>query len=217
LESDEPITWPHSSQPLYERLNLALEKQNASIQITQHGVEILSLNVANDPEKFLQVCYDVSDIAGASAETAESLINSIRSTVSPDNWDDANGDATLLQLWLNGRRLLASSMPYRQHLEMRRMLRGLAELSNGTAPLAWNNRTVGLVTSRVVTIPDGELDTSGLNRRIQESPNAHGLGLGGGGFFNVPTDSVRPSVKAGFKIAPAEHGIRLACPSLGQQ
>ncbi len=180
LDEDESVSLDLPGEPLRARLNQTLKRHNAVLAILGDRLLIISLDVANDPEYFSTVSYDVTSLA----VEVDSLIDTIKYSITPDGWDDTNGDASILSTVINDRKVLTLAAPYQTHVQVRSLLRELYRLTGGTRHSGYGlaNATPGM-GSRVITLPTA-LDS--YSRRQNQgrgmAGRRRGRGVGVGGF-----------------------------------
>ena len=125
---DTKLTLQQPYEPLYIRLQSALQEENATLTFMNNQLLIISLDVSSDPDYFLHLTYDLS---GLNIETLQ-LLDGITESVTPDDWYDTNGDAVMKPMSVNGRRLLTLAHSYAGHRQVQDYLRGLKEVSRNS-------------------------------------------------------------------------------------
>ena len=178
LTEEDQIQLVLPGQLLIHRLSYSLVEKNASIAIVGDQLKIISRDVASDPEFFTTLVYDVSQIGISLSQ----LSNTIRDSVEPDDWDDTNGDGTILVDSINGRKLMTLSAPYPTHLKVRQLLNGFHKLSGSHHGLAANLPTWRSKNSTVIQLPNDSTGGDFTRNRRRRSIGGGGLG-GGGGVF----------------------------------
>ncbi len=178
LDENERIRLELPDEPLAVRLKYALKQHNAVLAILGDQLQIISLDVASDPEYFLTTLYNVNAIG----IDPDELIDTIKTSIDPEGWDDTNGDSSIVVNVVNGQKILTLSAPYSVHLLVRQFLGGLRRISDGSSFSNYIvNNPAGRVGSQIVTLPESGNGESGRTLRKRNS-GIGGLG-GGGGVF----------------------------------
>ena len=120
LNQDTPITFRAKKLPLSSALKLMLEQYNATFVIRDGVMQIISLDVASDPEFFSREIIDCRGLIGLIAQQHASKLGQMAAgkkptevtgtplhiaertleglvmmTVDPEGWSNTNGDGTL--------------------------------------------------------------------------------------------------------------------------
>lgn len=119
--------------PLYWQLTFVLEKFNACMQLRDGYILVISKDVEEDAEFFVTITYDVSSLA--SFEGHKALADVIAQSVSPANWAaTGTGEQTIAFSQVNGHTLMSVSAPWAEHLNVRKFLTQLTQLSSAEMP-----------------------------------------------------------------------------------
>lgn len=173
LSEDDLVGIQLQNIPLIDLLDNTLEEYNAVLAITGNRIRIVSRDVIDNPEFFMQVTYDVSRLQFGDEYTADSTIKSL---IVPDNWDDTNGDGALIFRKIGGREYLSIAQPLSVQLQLQRYLDGLLAIQGDQTMIAGNQLGAAYRESTVVGYPGA---SPGRRRR---SNGFNGGGFGGGGI-----------------------------------
>jgi hypothetical protein len=130
------IELPLREWSLYDRLLEGLKLHNATLAFIRERPFIVSLDSAEDPDYFYQVTYDISvfPIRFDSELDVEPVIDVVKSTVNPHDWDDTNGDQSIVLIFAGGHTLLVVHSTINTHLKIRRLFNSIVGLS-GYSPV----------------------------------------------------------------------------------
>ncbi|MCH2181346.1 MAG: hypothetical protein MK108_05005 [Mariniblastus sp.] len=170
LTADDPITFKATGIRLKNALRLMLKEKNATFIIGNETLQIISLDVANDPDYFVSEFYPIESLSyGNYAD----LVADIQASVNPEGWYDTNGDAHISYLSVNGRPSLSLYAPYATHQQLQEYLANIRRIS----PAAVGRQ---LVTSQVIQLPSSQ-----PKREPKKKKKGYGIGGfgGGGGVF----------------------------------
>ena len=169
LTEDDPITFKVTGIRLKNALRLMLKEKNATFMVRDETLQIISLDVASDPEYFLSEFYPVDYIA---IGNYDELVDDIKASIDPEGWDDTNGDAHISYMLVNGQPSLSLFAPFTTHHLLRDYLANIQR----TAPAEVGRQ---LVTSRVIQLPTARV------KRQPKKKKGYGIGGfgGGGGVF----------------------------------
>lgn len=194
LDDDTGIRLPLPEARLIDRLNAGLGEFNACLQLFPTHAKIISRDVAEDPEYFVTLTYDVSGIS--SGPDAIELINLVTQTVDNDAWSMVgNGDQMIIPYGLGRKQLLTISAPWSGHLKVRELFSQLTTVSGyrpgqpalpGVADGGLAQGQAG--GSTAVALPDLLGPQTRMERFAPISPeDVRGFGGGGmgGGAFSV--------------------------------
>ncbi len=169
------------------RLELALAKHNACLQLYPDHAKIISLDSRDDPEYFVTLTYDISGLANW--EDRIGLANTIRQSVDSDGWTQTGtGDQSMAFSIVGGRHLLTISAPWTGHIHVRQLLAQMTTLGNynklpgriASRQTPSRNRT-RLTSSTPVEMPRQTPHRTPF-QFSQQNGSAMGGGLGGGAF-----------------------------------
>jgi hypothetical protein len=169
LTEDDPITFKANGIRLKNALHLMLKEKNATFIIGNETLQIISLDVASDPEYFLSEFYPMDYIA---IGNYDELVDDIKASIDPEGWYDTNGDAHINTLVIDGQPSISLFGPYSTHLQLRTYLSNLQRIAPGGGGRQ-------LVTSQVIQLPAARV------KRQPKKKKGYGIGGfgGGGGVF----------------------------------
>ena len=169
LTEDDPITFQASGIRLNNALNLILKEKNATFIAGDNTLQIISLDVANDPDYFISEFYPIDSL---STGNYGELVEDIKASIDPQDWYDAGGDAHINYLSVNGRPSLSLFAPHATHRLLREYLANIAQITTAGA-------TRQLATSQVIQLPLAKV------KKRPKKKKGYGIGGfgGGGGMF----------------------------------
>ncbi len=159
------------SMRLRDVLYQVLREYNASICLRDNRILIVSADVTADPYFFHTLVYDVSSLVNDSFD-AYDLMDELKASIAPDDWDDTNGDGTLVMRSMGNKTFLTMSQSYNIYRQTQLYLKDLNRMKGVVAV----NRSVNSMKfsgSRVISMSN-PYDTDPRFGR--------GFGGGGGGF-----------------------------------
>lgn len=172
LEMSDSIELPLPSIPLMDRLNHALGKNNAILVMTGHRLRIASLDTLHNPENFLVVTFETTGL-GTGIDTT------IKNLITPDYWDDTNGDGALQIRKIGSRTYVSIAQPLSIHREIQNLLDNLLEIQGAKSTIVRNVPAASFQESRVIELPSGR---GRFGSSLPGNGSFGGGGFGGGGF-----------------------------------
>ena len=210
LGPDDVVNLNFGDLPLRDRLMIALNKRNATLAYRENHVLIISLDSAGNEDFFNLVVYDISNLF--SQEDAIWFLIHITTVITPDDWQQTQGDQTITIL-RNARQVLVTvSAPIETHWKIKNHLEDLmsmsrispVNLSSGFVPLSSYSHYYGIFenqthsqtnvsgTSTIVEIPKR---SPKMGITIPGSNPNGGGGMGGmGGMMSVGSFAI-PDVR----------------------
>ena len=95
LTADEPVTFQATRLPGRDALKLMLKKHNATYVVQRGVLRIISMDVATSPDYFRRKIFNCNGIFASDRGCGEDeLIALVKKVVEPENWLEANGDAS---------------------------------------------------------------------------------------------------------------------------
>ncbi len=169
LTEDDPITFEVTGIRLKNALRLMLKEKNSTFMVRDGTLQIISLDVASDPEYFLSEFYPVDNIA---IGNYDDLVDDIKASIDPEGWHDTNGDAHINTLVVDGQPSISLFGPDSTHRQLRVYLSNLQRIAPGGVGRQ-------LVTSQVIQLPAARV------KRQPKKKKGYGIGGfgGGGGVF----------------------------------
>ena len=174
LPEDEIVFVPGVRIPLFALLQNSIgQTHNATVSISGNQIRLVSKDVANDPEYFVQITYDVGRVQG----DVYQIVEAIQSTVDPDGWDVTNGEGTIFPWRNNSTKAISMTQTLDAHLRTQRLLSGLIKLQRSSTMIAGSvNAGKG---SRIIKRPS---PFAGRSRASSGRGQSGGLGGGVGGY-----------------------------------
>lgn len=169
LTEDDPITFKATDIRLKNALRLMLKEKNSTFMVRDGTLQIISLDVASDPEYFLSEFYPVDYIA---IGNYDDLVDDIKASIDPEGWYDTNGEAHINTLVVDGQPSISLFGPDSTHRQLRVYLSNLQRIAPGGVGRQ-------LVTSQVIQLPAARV------KRQPKKKKGYGIGGfgGGGGVF----------------------------------
>ena len=169
LTEEDQLSFTHPTASLYESLQGTLRERNAILVMLDERLSIVSLDDADAPEYFVTISYDVS----AMPENIEYVI---KDSIAVDDWDDTNGDGTIIINNFGNRRLLTVSQSYPIQRRIRKYLNGTLQLAGNSTTIAQADNAPSFAESKIIQLPSPRQIGGGFG-----SPGDSG-GFGGGGI-----------------------------------
>ena len=171
-ENDQ-VTFLNPSLPLYDSLQDALDERNAVLMMVDDRLTILSADVVGSPEFLTTITFDVSSLMINSQE----INDSIRESIAADDWDDTNGDGTLVINSIGNRKLMTVSQSYDIQRKIHRHLENLIRLQGNSTAIAQTQGSM-YSESQVIQLPS---DRAALGA-FGNPDGSYSGGFGGGGI-----------------------------------